>query len=300
MNIIQDFKYQLRHGNTIMRLLMFNVLFFLIQTILIIIFYLAGYKDEFVQLLSKWLWLSTDISVAITKPWTYFTYMFLHDPVTIFHVLANMLYLFFFGRIFIEFTQQKNAIPLYFAGGIIGALIAQLVYLFSPVAHEHIGVPMVGASAAVMAIVIGAATLAPDYSVMMIFIGPVKLKYIALLVVIIDLLSIPAEYNIGGHSAHLGGALSGFLFIKAYQSGRDVFGWWFKISDKIKTIFSKKKKQNMKIHYRNMEGKKPSQAPIELDEQKKLDTILDKISTSGYDSLTAKEKEFLFSMSNRK
>ncbi len=297
MNFSADIKHQFRHGSAIMKLLLVNVLLYLAQSVIYLIAYFSGFKEAFLNFVAKWFYASSDVNVLITKPWTIFTYMFLHDPTEIFHVISNMLYLYFFGRILVDFFQQKKVYPLYLAGGLVGVFAFILAYNIFPVLSPFVGIPMVGASAAIMAIVLAAATLVPEYSVFMIFIGPVKLKYIALVVIIIDMLSIPSEYNTGGHIAHLGGALTGFLYIRSYQKGRDWFSWWPRFEERLSGLFEKKKP---KVVYRNQQAGPTSKKENDVNKQAKLDAILDKIKASGYDSLSKAEKEFLFKISNEK
>jgi membrane associated rhomboid family serine protease len=289
------------HGNAIMKILLVNVLIYAVQSIFYLIAFFSGYKDEFLDFIRTWFGISSDLNVFITRPWTLFTNIVIHNPADIFHLLSNMLYLFFFGRIFIDFISQKNAWPLFITGGIIGSVVSIATYNLVPSLHDQIGIVGVGASAGVMAIVLAAATLVPNYSVSIIFIGPVKLKYIALLVVVIDLLSIPSEYNLGGHVAHLGGALTGYLFIRSYQSGRPWFEWWPKFENFIVRLFEKKKPKVVYVN-RNPTPKKTTMGRDErdIDDQVKTDAILDKIKVGGYDSLSKAEKDFLFKISNKK
>ncbi len=301
MDFISDIRYQLRHGNILMKIILVNVLVFLVQSLLLLLFFFAGSKTEYIHFLSRWFWISTDLSTLVTRPWTIITHMFMHDPEDVFHILSNMLYLYFFGRIFVDFIKPVNGFPLYLAGGIAGAFISVSAYNLIPSMHDSIGIPMVGASAAVMAIVWATATLVPDYTVMVIFIGPVKIKYLALFVVIIDLVSIPSEYNLGGHLAHLGGALTGYLYIRSYQKGTNWFGWWPRFTSRIAGIGKPKKPS---VAYVNTDAGLPKgkyqRTDAEIENQKKLDAILDKIKVGGYNSLSKAEKDFLFKISNQK
>lgn len=297
MSIRNDIEHQLRYGSSIMKLLLVNVLLYLVQSIVYLIAYFGGFKEAFLEFVSKWFYISSDVSEILIRPWTILTHMFLHNPEDIFHVLSNMLYLYFFGRILIDFMQAKKAYPLYLFGGLMGALASTLVYNFAPGLEDQIGIRGVGASAAVMAIVIATATLMPDFVVHLLFLGPVRLKYIALFVVIVDLLSIPSEFNLGGHVAHLGGALSGYLYIRAYQKGNDWFRWWPRFESRVYGLFERKKP---KVVYRNQTPGPSSKRENDFNKQKKLDAILDKIKASGYNSLSKEEKEFLFKISNEK
>ncbi len=301
MDIISDIKYQFRHGNTIMKLLLINVMVFVVQSILLFFFYIGGLRDEYVLFLSRWFWLNDDLGILISRPWTIFTHMFMHDPTGIWHLLSNMLYLYFFGKIFVDFLPHKNALPLYLTGGLAGAFVSVAVTNLVPAYQEMIGIPMVGASAAVMAIVLATATIAPNYSVSLIFVGPVKIKYIALLVIVIDLISIPSEYNLSGHFAHLGGALTGYLYIRSYQKNNNWFSWWPKFESRLSGLFERKKPKIVYVNptIRNQKPSSVSEAG-KVDKQNKLDAILDKIKAGGYDSLSKAEKDFLFKISNEK
>ncbi len=298
MNFSNDIKYQLQHGNTLMKLLLVNVLLFLVQSLVLLIAFFGGFKSEYISFLANWLWASSDINTLVTRPWTIVTYMFLHSPESIFHILSNMLYLYFFGRIFVDFFNHKKAYPLYLTGGLVGFLASLLAYNLIPSLNNEIGVTLVGASAAVMAIVLATATLAPDFTVYLLIVGPVKLKYIALFVVIIDLISIPSTQNLGGHIAHLGGALIGYLYIRSYKNGKDWFYWWPRFEEKVYGLFEKRKP---KVVYRNQHNPEPaSKRENDINKQQKLDAILDKIKIGGYESLSKGEKEFLFKISNEK
>ncbi|WP_026896940.1 rhomboid family protein [Daejeonella oryzae] len=215
------------------------------------------------------------------KFWTIITYMFGHQK--FFHILFNMLWLYWLGRIFLDFLNQKQFTFLYFAGGIAGALFFITAYYVFPAFQDEIEYSsLLGASASVMAIVVATATLLPDYTISMLLLGPVRLKYIALVYVLLDILAI-AGANPGGSIAHLGGAFIGFLYIKQLRAGND----WSK-------MFLKKRKLTV--------VKKADTAPVKrsnLPDQDIIDTILDKISKSGYESLSKKEKEQLFNASKK-
>ncbi len=301
MNLVGDIKYQFRHGSSIMKIILVNVIIYAVQSLLFIIMYFAGFRDEYVNFLSKWFWVSSDLHVLITRPWTIFTSIVMHDPGDIFHLLSNMLYLFFFGRILVDYISEKNAWPLFITGGLVGSFFSIAAYNVIPSLHPFIGITSLGASAGVMAIVLAAATVIPNYSVNMIFIGAVKLKYIAAVVVAIDLLSIPSEYNLGGHIAHLGGALTGYLFIRSYQNGKPWFEWWPRFERFLLGLFERKKPKIVYVN-QNPTPKKNTMGRDEKngDKQAQIDAILDKIKIGGYDSLSKAEKDFLFKISNEK
>jgi len=219
-----------------------------------------------------------------TRFWTPLTYMFMHDG--IFHILFNMLWLYWFGQIFEEYLGKKRTLGLYLLGGFAGAALFILSYNTLPFfTHENAALysSMVGASASVMAIMVATATLLPDYTISLIFIGAVKLKWLILAFIVIDFLGIVGP-NAGGEIAHLGGGLIGFIYIKQVQRGND----WI---DSINKLFRPKSK--LKIVSKN-----PSRNSSDLPRQEEIDLILDKISQSGYDSLNKQEKEILFRASN--
>jgi len=228
--------------------------------------------------------LPANLTKLLTLPWTPVTYMFMHNGV--FHILFNMLWLYWMGQILEEYLGTKRTVPLYFLGGLAGALFFVASYNIFP-AYTQSGImwgaSVVGASACVMAIVVASATLLPDYTIYLMFIGPVKLKWLALFFIIIDLLNV-AGANSGGEIAHLGGALMGFVYIKQLQKGND---WGKSISH----VFTSK----TKIRVISGERTTTYSGPPRQDE---IDRILDKISQSGYDSLNKQEKETLFRASN--
>ncbi|HNV97853.1 MAG TPA: rhomboid family intramembrane serine protease [Chitinophagales bacterium] len=296
MSFSSDIKYQWQHGGPTIKLVLVNIGIFLIQAAGSIIGGIFGMRESYLQFISEWFYASSDILELLTKPWTLFTYMFMHDLQSVFHVLFNMMYLFFFGRIFSDIMQPKMIYPLYLAGGLVGLIFSIATYNLIPDYHAYIGTATVGASAAIMAIVLATATLQPTYTVHLMFIGPVQLKYIAAFVLIIDLLSISNNDNLGGHITHLGGALTGFLYIRSYKRSGNWFGWWGKFERRVYGLFHPVK---TRVAYVNP-NQRPTARQHALDEQDKVDAILDKIRESGYDSLSKSEKEFLFKISNKK
>lgn len=278
MNTWQQIQYKmLRSGSRVNLLIGINVLVYLLVGIAEVIDK-VGFQSDFIEYYSNELLLLPAFLPRVASHfWTPFTYMFMHAG--IFHILFNMLWLYWIGQIFEEYLGNKRTIGLYLLGGLTGAIFFIAAYnifpFFAPVLS---GSTVVGASASVMAIIVATATLLPDYSIGLILIGPVKLKWIALFYVVVDFLSI-AGPNAGGEFAHLGGALFGFIYIKQLQRGHDWIG-------AIAGIF--KKRSKMKVVSRNSDGNisgKPRQDEI--------DRILDKITDSGYESLNKQERETL-------
>jgi membrane associated rhomboid family serine protease len=250
-------------------------------------------ETEGISLVTQWLAVPSSAGVLIAKPWTIITYMFLHQDFL--HLLFNMMILYSGGSIFLQYLTEKQLLQTYLFGGLFGALFFILAFNFFPVfevANQH--AIALGASASVLAIMVAIATYVPQYTVNLMFIGAVRLKYLAIIFLVLDIFSIQGE-NPGGHIAHIGGALWGFGYIILLKNKYDFY-----------TIFNVFKRRKLKVSYRNTNNnfsRKP-----ETDEaynarkneySAKVDEILDKISKSGYSSLSAQEKEFLFKMSNK-
>lgn len=284
-----------RHNNAHAQLIIINVAVFLIVSIVGVVFNISGF-GEIGGFVVKQFWIPALLSQFLNRPWTIITYSFMHGGFL--HILVNMLTLYWFGRLFVEYLGSDKLVAVYVLGALFGALFYLLAYntipYFMPDAHLA---QMVGASAAVNAIVVAAAVLLPNYTFFMLFIGPVKIKYIAAIAVALSLIGADGD-NAGGNIAHLGGALIGFIYIKQLQAGVN-WGMWITVTlDWFKDLF--KSKPKVKVSYRKEEkrsGPKPS-APNKAS-QTEIDAILDKISDRGYESLTKEEKEKLFNASKK-
>lgn len=242
-----------------------------------------------------WIGVPAYIPNLMMKPWTIITYMFVHEG--FWHLFFNMIWLFWFGKIFMEFMPGRKIYTIYFIGGIAGALTFILAYNVFPVFQDtmHLSTT-IGASASVLAITIATAVLVPSYTVNLLFIGPLKIKYIAFFMVILDVLMIRSG-NAGGHFAHLGGAVSGALYILFIRNNlAQLLGFTYLKSLKL-NIFRKKS-----LHTVHRTGRPLTDEEYNRQKalkQQKLDMILDKISRSGYSSLSAEEKEILFNSSKK-
>jgi membrane associated rhomboid family serine protease len=284
----KDIQYKLlQSGNKISLLIGINVIVYLAINILAVIEQLfTGFGNSAIlAFTNEYLLLPASLPKLLVRFWTPLTYMFMHAG--IFHILFNMLWLYWMGQIFEEYLGNKRTIGLYIFGGLAGGLLFVACYNLLPAftgVNAAATATVVGASASVMAIIIATATLLPNYTISLILLGPVKLKWIALFYIVVDFLGI-AGANAGGEIAHLGGALLGFIYIKQIQRGHDWIG-------AISKLFEPKNKMQVISH--NRMQKKSSGAP----RQDEVDRILDKISGSGYDSLTKQEKETLFRASN--
>lgn len=267
-----------RNDNGLIRLIVINAIVFVIANI-ISLFY-----D-----LSIWLALPSKLSVFISHPWTIVTYMFYHKD--IFHLLFNMLWLYWMGQLFVDFMGSKRLVSVYVIGGIIGGL---LYFLLSGLFTSNNSLNLLlGASASVMAVVVAIAAFVPNYSLHLLLFGAVQIKYIALVSFIVTTL-IDFNVNTGGKVAHIGGALFGLAYTVLYKKGNDITAPFNYIIDKIKLLFTKSKASTMKVAYRNKNTYK-----TKTEQQIEVDEILDKISRSGYESLTKEEKEILFKASGK-
>jgi len=293
---IEDIKNQYKNGSILIKLIFINVAVFLFVNIVGSLLHLFNITNG-VELFVSWLALPSDISELVFKPWTLITYMFLHKD--LFHMLMNMLVLYFGSQIFNQFLNEKKLLSIYLLGGLAGGFLFVLAFNLFPVFEANVSNSIaLGASASVMAILVAAAAYVPNFVVRLMFIGNVKLKYIAMVYFLMDIVRIQGS-NSGGHIAHIGGAILGFLFIQQFKKGKDFtlgFSRWmdylmgmFKPRKKMKVVYKKQGKTKSNKDYNNQK----------VDNQKKVDSILDKISKSGYDSLSADEKAILFDASKK-
>lgn len=282
------------NGSVITRLIIINAAVFLV----INLFYLVGFLFSF-DTVNPVSWLSVPASpdMLLRKPWTVVTYMFVHEQ--FFHLLFNMITLYFAGLLFMEYIGSARILAVYFGGGIAGALLYVLSYNLFPAFQPYIDSAfMIGASASVMAILVAITVYIPDFIVNLLLLGPVRLKYITIIYIVLDFINIRSA-NAGGHLAHLGGALFGYLFCVQLKKGHDWSKGFNKAGTFIENLF--KRKSHLKVAYKKKrhvsdEDYNSSRAA----KQKRVDAILDKISKSGYESLTKEEKETLFKISNDK
>jgi len=282
MSIIDEIKQSYRQGGVLTKLIYINIAVFVIIRLL----------QSFIPLL-EWLSVPSVPLALLFKPWTVFTYMFVHYDFM--HIIFNLLYLFWFGKIFLEFFNPRQLLGVYLLGGLSGAALYLAAYNFIPVLYQHFPSSiLLGASASVMAILFAVARYMPDHRIYLMFFGPVKLKYIALIAFILDLISIPTLENTGGHIAHMGGALFGFLYGGSILKGKDVTLGFNRFMDSVLSIFSRKTKMTV-THKRPITDIEYNTKKVNT--QREVDRILEKIKSSGYDSLTKDEKKTLFEAS---
>ena len=308
-SIWKDVKKEFSYGNMVTRIIFVNIgvfLFvYLVKLILRIVHGGDASFDPAFENFSNFLSISGDLFFDLTHPWVFFTHMFLHFG--FFHILWNMLFLYWFGRIVGDFIGNQRVLPLYLLGGLAGA-VAYLV--FANLAYDGQGFAY-GASGAVNAIVVAAAVISPDYNIRLLFFGDVKLKFIAAIVVLSSLIGIANLDNPGGNIAHLGGALFGWFFILKLREGTDLSIGVNRMLDKIVNLYkgvpemaNAKTRKGPRMAYKNpnkkqARGNAASDTTVDLSHQEKIDAILDKIKKSGYESLNAAEKEFLFNASKK-
>ncbi len=290
-SIWDDIKREFFSGNVVSQLIIINVLVFVVINLVTVAIFLAS--GSTVNPVLPWIMIPADVVQLLKRPWTLLTHMFAHFG--IWHLLFNMLWLFWFGKIIQEFIGNKKILPLFIYGGLCGAALLIISYNIFPGLQSDLPyVSALGASAGVLAIVVAAATLVPDYTVFLLFFGAVKIKYIALFMVILDMVSIPG-LNSGGRIAHLGGALFGYVFIKQLQVGHDWSKPFNNFLDAMAGLF--RKKEPRMVYKTDSQERKRKQSDYPQDKQQQVDAILDKIARSGYDSLSKEEKEFLFKVS---
>jgi membrane associated rhomboid family serine protease len=282
MSIIEDLKLQYRIGGIANKMIYWNVGVFLISIPLFYQFKLGVFDYP------NWIALSSEPTVVLTRPWTLLTYAFFHAD--LWHLLSNMLILNFTGRLFLTFFTQKQFIGLYVLSAIFSGLCFVLIANFFNVAF-----PLVGASAAIMALLIAVTTYQPLMEFRISLFGSVKLWHVTGFILLHFTLFI--LYNTGGHIAHFGGAFFGYIYIKLLQNGTDLSRIVSSVIEFFGSLFSTKKATTFKRVHVNPKKpieKRNSKIVTKDKTQQQIDEILDKISKSGYDSLTTEEKEFLF------
>jgi membrane associated rhomboid family serine protease len=290
MNIIDDLKLQYRTGGIALKLIYWNVGLFALPAILFGLLSLFGISVDYLQYVS----LDSSPASLAWKPWSIVTYAVFHSG--IFHLLFNMIVLHFATRLFTTYFNQKQLLGLYILGGVFAGLVYIVSYLVLPV-FQNSTATLVGASGSIMAILFAAVTYNPYMEIQLLLIGRVKLWHIAVVVIALDLIQLPMS-NTGGHLAHLGGAFFGYVFVSLLRKGTDLSNGISKIIDFfVNSSPAKKQKTPFKKVHKNYNPAPTSTESriVKKDKiQQQIDEILDKISASGYDSLSKEEKDFLF------
>ena len=289
--MLKDIKTSFQNGSMLSRLIYLNVGIFILIEVLHVIFFLFNLSSyEILNVLA----LSAAPSELLSKPWSPISYMFVHNGFI--HLIFNVLWLYFGGSIFLKYLTNKQIVSTYILGGLFGGLFYILSYNYFPAFKASLSESMaVGSSASVLAILMAIATYVPNYSVNLTFIGNVKLKHIAIVSIILDLVLIP-KGNAGGHIAHIGGAFYGFLFSRQLLKGKDISKNFDRIMDYLANAF--KSSTPLKTAYKRPQTDDQWREK-KSSEQKQINLILDKIAKSGYDSLNKEEKETLFKASKK-
>ena len=264
------------------KLIAINVLIFILDGLSLA---LMGYS------VSQWFHLPKDLMEFIGQPWSLVTYSFFHAGLG--HIFWNMLMLYFTGRIFLNLFDNKRFLSVYFLGIIVGGIVFLGSYNLFPTLLET-NTALIGASAGVTAVLIFICAYIPNQEVRIIFFN-VKLWYVGAFFVLVDLIQIPYGGNVGGRLAHLGGALLGYVYARQLLNGKDIGTGFSRVLDAMAQWFKpREKKAPMRTVYRKDKAKKNPKDYDKEARQRKIDTILDKISKSGYESLSKAEKDFLF------
>ncbi len=287
-NLLYGLKNFFLQKNILSRLMLINVAIWIICVFISVFTWLFNISD--ISFVTKLFAVPSDISALAEKPWSIFTYMFLQEQFG--HLFFNMLMLYYGGKIFLQYFSEKQLLLTYIFGGLFGALFFILAFNAFPVFENMKGHAFaLGSSASVLSILIAAATYRPDYTLNLFLLGQVKMKWVAIVFVVIDFLSI-TKGNSGGHIAHLGGALWGFLYAYMLKNDFDIY-----------KIFKKRTKIRVKtVNSENYHKRPKSDEQYNAERamnQEEIDRILDKIAKNGYASLSDKEKEFLFRQSKR-
>lgn len=286
MTIRDEIKASFRRGSIITRLIYVNLTVFLIFRIIYVVLFLTGIKFPLIQFFE----IPGSFGMLAHQPWSLITYMFLHFDFI--HIIFNLLALYWFGRIFLNYYDQKQLLALYLIGGLAGGFFYALAYSIIPVFNQSGVVSyMMGASASIIAILMAGAFTDPNRKINLFLIASVPLKYLALAMIILYIIGISTS-NAGGNISHLGGVIAGYGFAFFIRRGKDITSGISKIIDWIADLF----KPREKIH---VVHKKPTRDDYEYNRQRaadheELNRILDKIAEHGYENLTKHEKETLF------
>jgi len=293
MAIIDEIKASFKSGSTLTRLIYINLAIFVLVNLVEVFYFLLNKHASYPNFLLLFA-VPADLGQLATRPWSIITYMFLHK--NFLHVLFNLLWLYWFGRVFLEYLDSRKLVGVYLLGGLSGAILYIAAFNFFPVFSQEMGLSYaLGASAAVMAIVIAIAAYVPNYTMHLLFLGRVKIIYIAVIGFLITSV-FDFSINTGGKIAHIGGGLFGYLYILRYKQGKDMTKG---INRLLEGLFSLlKPKPKIRVTHRKT-ATDLDYNTRKVDEQKEVDQILDKIAKSGYSSLSAREKEILFRQSKK-
>ena len=293
MAVIDEIKESFRKGSTLTRLIYINLGVFIFVNLVHAVLFFANTPGSFGEFLT-WLSVPADLTELSRKPWTLVTYMFTHRGFM--HILFNLLWLYWFGMVFLQYFDGKKLVGVYLLGGLSGAVLYIASFNLLPVFEQALPISIaMGASASVTAISIAIAVYVPNFIWNLLFIGRVKIIYVALAMFILSSL-VEISDNSGGKIAHIGGALFGYLYAVRYKQGKDMTRGINRFLERLFSFFRPKPK--IRVTHKKTETDLDYNAR-KADEQKEVDAILDKIAKSGYSSLSAREKEILFRQSNK-
>ncbi len=309
-SVFDDFKNAWhKPNNGLAQIIIINISVFVATWVALGILRIAGLPlMEAKNMVFEYIAIPAAFEKFLMRLWTIITYSFTHS-LSLFHILFNMLWLYWFGRVFVDFLGSQRLINLYILGALTGGVIYLLFYNLIPYFNNMLDpnrpTVMIGASAAVYAIVTATATYWPNHRFYLFLIGPVKIVYIAVVAIFLSYISLIQDSNVGGNLAHLGGALIGFIYAKQLSKGNELGKWVFSSMQFIKSFFVKS--PHIKVSHRQKKSKTSSFSSSKTTSKKsksdvdqaEIDKILDKISERGYDSLTKEEKEKLFNASNK-
>lgn len=293
---IKELFGRFRFSTMLMKIIIINIVVFVGLHLFTIAGIFAGYSSDSVL---RWVEMPSAPAALLARPWTAVTYMFAQYDV--FHILFNMLWLYWFGVIFMSLSTGRRMMALYIYGGLTGALFYFLAYNFMPFFGGRTGM-LIGSSGAVIAIVVATAVMAPDYKMYLMFLGGVSLKWVAIVTIGLDLIGVTSE-NAGGHIAHLGGAVIGAVYALMLRRGVDITVPFCRMADLVVNAAGRFVGPRRPSFRRFRPGKHAKdEARLHTDsaaDQAELDVILDKIKKSGYSSLTPQERKRLFDVSSR-
>jgi membrane associated rhomboid family serine protease len=294
MSIWEDLGKTFRTGSSLTRLIYLNIAVFLLITAGSIIGYLLNNQALSLKILNLFS-VPSSVKAFAVRPWTLITYMFTHKDVL--HILFNMLWLYWFGTIFLEYLDQKKLVSVYLLGGITGAIVYIISFNIFPAFDQVVSESVaIGASASVLAVVVAIAVYVPDYSVNLFLLGRIKIKWVALVIFILTSV-MDFSVNSGGKLAHIGGAGFGYLYAANLRRGLDLGKGLNKVIDFFATLFKPRKRMRVTYKKRTTDY---DYNKARASHQEQINKILDKISKGGYDSLTKEEKDLLFSESQKK
>ena len=289
--IIDEIQRSFKNGNYLTKLIYINIAVWVLIRLVFVGCKLSGSDSSEIL---DWLAMPASADLFISRPWTIVTYMFLHFELL--HILFNVLWLYWFGKIFLEYHNEKTLLSLYLFGGLAGGLTYMAAFNLIPVFHDASqSSSLMGASASVVAIVVAIAYYVPNHIINLLFIGPVKIKWIALISVLLYIINLSGN-NAGGNFAHLGGALWGWLYMSQLVSGKNLTGWFERMKISFPSLLRPRKRLKVKHNAVNPDYNYNRSKTLEQEE---INRVLDKIGSSGYDSLTHEEREVLFNMSKK-